>query len=156
VRSVVAIDPGPRESAYVIYDGLSVIEKGKESNEDIVSSLPMMGALYNRLVIEKIACYGMAVGEEVFETVFWSGRFAQVFGPQRVDRITRREVKLSLCNSVKAKDGNVRQALIDRFGAVGTKKAPGLLYGIAGDEWAALGVAVAWWDANHVKELARQ
>ena len=29
------------------------------------------------VVIEKVACMGMAVGEDIFETVFWSGRFAE-------------------------------------------------------------------------------
>jgi hypothetical protein len=49
---------------------------------------------------------------------------------------------MHLCNSMRAKDANVRQALIDRFGPVGTKKQPGKLYGVATHYWAALGVAV--------------
>jgi hypothetical protein len=42
---------------------------------------------------------------------------------------------------MRAKDANIRQALIDKLGAVGTKKAPGPLYGISGHLWAALAVA---------------
>jgi hypothetical protein len=64
----------------------------------------------------------------------------------------RATVKAHLCRSAKAKDSNVRQALIDLFGgkenAIGTKKTPGPLYGISGDVWAALAVAVTWYDAN--------
>ena len=61
--------------------------------------------------------------------------------------VYRHEVKLHLCGSARAKDANVRQALIDRFGpgkelAIGRKAAPGPLYGMTGDCWAALGVAV--------------
>jgi hypothetical protein len=55
-------------------------------------------------------------------------------------------VKLHLCNSPRAKDGNVRQALIDRVGPQGTKKGQGPTYGIKSHEWAALAVAVYGWD----------
>jgi hypothetical protein len=82
----------------------------------------------------------------VFETVFWIGRFCQAWRGEYV-RIHRREVKLHLCNSARAKDANVRQALIDRFGpgkdrAIGKKASKGPLYGFKSDLWAALGVAV--------------
>jgi hypothetical protein len=43
---------------------------------------------------------------------------------------------------MRAKDANIRQALIDRFGAVGTKKMPGPLFGVSSHYWAALAVAV--------------
>jgi hypothetical protein len=58
-------------------------------------------------------------------------------------------VKLHLCGSSRAKDPNVRTALLDRFGgagAKGTKAAPGPLYGIAADLWSALAIAVTWTD----------
>jgi hypothetical protein len=96
-----------------------------------------------------IASYGMPVGREVFETCLWIGRFVEAWasrgGEYRL--VYRREVKLHLCESVRANDANIRAALIDRFGpgkpaAIGTKKAPGPLYGLKGDEWAALGVAL--------------
>ena len=38
-----------------------------------------------------------------------------------------KEEKMNLCGSMKAKDSNIRQALIDRFGEVGTKKNPRLV-----------------------------
>jgi hypothetical protein len=95
----------------------------------------------------------MAVGcFEVFETVYWSGRFAEAYGAARVDRVPRLKVKLHLCHDSRAKDGNIRQAILDRFGgkdqAIGRKAAPGPLYGIAGDVWAALALAIAWWDTH--------
>jgi hypothetical protein len=64
----------------------------------------------------------MPVGAEVFETIYWSGRFAEAYGVEHDARITRIDVKMHLCHSPRAKDGNVRQALIDRFGKPGTKK----------------------------------
>ena len=69
--------------------------------------------------------------------------------------LTRRAVKLHLCGSARAKDTNIRAALIDRFGgtggrraAVGLKASPGPLYGIRSHEWAALAVAVTWHDQH--------
>ena len=99
-------------------------------------------------VIEQVTSYGMPVGAEVFETVFWSGRFAERFGADQVQRIPRLKVKLHICLDSHAKDANVRQALIDRFGKPGTKASPGVLYGISGDLWAAVALAVTWWDLN--------
>ena len=66
---------------------------------------------------------------------------------------------MHLCGHPRAKDPNIRQALLDRFGpgrekALGTKKAPGALYGIKGDEWAALAVAITWWDQQIDKRKA--
>lgn len=76
-----------------------------------------------------IASYGMAVGKEVFETCVWIGRFIEIaiFKNIEVEYIYRKDEKMNLCNSMKAKDSNIRQALIDRFGEVGTKKNPRLV-----------------------------
>ena len=104
------------------------------------------------VVIEKVEGFGMAVGAEVFETVFWSGRFAEAAHPLPVHRIGRKAVKLHLCGTHRAKDSNVRQALIDRYGgkdtAIGRKASPGPLYGVSGDVWAALAVAVTFADTE--------
>ena len=48
---------------------------------------------------------------------------------------------------MRAKDSNIRQALLDLYGgdkrkAIGIKAEPGPLYGIKSHMWAALGVAV--------------
>jgi hypothetical protein len=148
---VLAIDPGPVRSAYVIagLDGV-IHESGKPSNEtllgDFRAGFAPMGCT---LVIEKVESFGMAVGAEVFETVYWSGRFAEAAHPLPVHRIGRKAVKLHLCQSMRAKDSNIRQALIDRYGgpdAIGRKANPGPLYGIAGDQWSALAVAVTFAD----------
>lgn len=156
---VLAIDPGPTSSAFVLFDGARACEFGQLKNEELLARLRdrTFGSEPYCTVIEQIESMGMAVGSEVFETVFWSGRFAQASRPW--DRVTRRAVKLHLCGSMRAKDGNIRQALVDRFGgqaqAVGTKKAPGPLFGLSSHRWSALAVAVTWWDTRRdEKEIA--
>jgi hypothetical protein len=93
--------------------------------------------------IEMVASYGMPVGREVFETVRWIGRFQQAWrDPETVRFVYRKDVKLHLCGSARAKDANIRQALIDKLGPVGTKAVPGPLYGVKSHIWSALAVAV--------------
>lgn len=153
---LLAIDPGPEESAYVLWDGVRPEEFGKVPNSELVVRLTGdLGGICNRAAIEMIASYGMAVGASVFETCVWIGRFMEAFGAERCDRLTRNEIKNHLCHSSKAKDSNIRAALIDRLGAPGTKKVPGVTYGLAKDTWAACAVAVTWWDQNAPREAVQ-
>lgn len=147
---ILAIDPGPIESAYVIIsDGLfEVVEKGKIPNNELMERIPQLQGI-SHAAVEMIASYGMAVGKDVFETCVWIGRFIEVIAKNfhfEPTKIYRKDEKLCLCNSMKAKDSNIRMALIDRFGPVGTKKKPGYFYGFKKDIWAAMAVAVAYHD----------
>jgi hypothetical protein len=66
--------------------------------------------------------------------------------------VKRMKVKMHLCGNSRAKDGNIRQALIDRLGAPGKKKAPGPTFGVVADQWQALALAVTVWD-ERAKEI---
>lgn len=149
---ILAIDPGNIQSAIVIWDGRTACEKYILPNSEVLKSV-QHGAQMLRvemLAIEQIKSYGMSVGESVFETCVWTGRFMQKWLECRPEgslvRVPRKEICLHLCDSVRAKDGNIRQALIDRLGAPGTRKNPGLTHGIAKDLWAALAVGVTVYD----------
>jgi len=147
---ILAIDPGPTESAYVIYDGVRPTEFAKVTNEHMLYRCGLTWDDGMVLVIEQIAAMGMSVGAEVFETVFWSGRFVQQWR-REWHRVKRHEVKMHLCQNMRAKDANIRQALLDRFGpgkelAIGRKSSPGPLYGLSGDCWSALAVAITYAD----------
>lgn len=163
---MLAIDPGNEQSAYVLYDPVDgkPAEFCKIDNYlmlALIAEAPALGA--TRMAVEMIASYGMPVGREVFETCLWIGRFMQAWsaGDPRADAelVYRRDVKLHLCGSARAKDPNVRQALIDRYGpgketAIGKKATPGPLYGMAGDCWSALAVAVTTIESEALRELA--
>lgn len=177
---IIAIDPGPTHSAIVWYENRKIERADAEvENHDLTRRLRDFRALAvsdnsdNNLLlaIECIQHYGsgMPVGAEVFRTCFWIGRFIEAEAWRgRYVLITRPTIKAHLCGTATAKDPNVRQALIDKWGgdsvAIGGVKCPlchgkgwrgydhtpcpewkfppGPLYGIATHSWAALAVAV--------------
>lgn len=144
MTTILAIDPGTSQSAWLRFDGSRPQGFGITANEVLVRAL-RSGGLPGVVVIEKVESYGMAVGAEVFDTVLWAGRFAEAAHRVPVVMLPRRAVKLALCGDSRAKDANIRQALLDRFGgsaAVGRKAAPGPLYGVSRDVWSALAIAV--------------
>ena len=141
-KYILGIDPGPAQSATVLYDAESrkVLSFGIDQNSDVLEYFNNLG-IGSTLVIEMIASYGMPVGAEVFNTCVWIGRFIQEWqtlnnGPAFT--VKRLQIKSALCHSAKANDANIRAALIDLFGpgkdkAIGCKKAPGPLYGVKSD-----------------------
>lgn len=147
---ILAIDPGNKESAYVLMDEtLKPIEFGKFSNELVrveIRRLFKNNFPKVRVAIEMVACYGMAVGKEVFDTCVWIGRFYELFGDGYTYYIYRKDEKMNLCHTMKAKDSNIIQALKDRFGDKGTKKNPGWFYGFSKDIWQAYAVGVTFHD----------
>ena len=156
---IMAIDPGCTESGYVVvrHDGneiTQVVDKGKVENKEIYSVMNQY--LAYDLAIEMVACYGMPVGAEVFDTCVWIGQFLREANTGKLARkiklIYRKEEKLNLCGNTAAKDANIVQALIDRYAygqpnkGKGTKKQPGFFYGFAKDVWQAMAVAVTYFD----------
>lgn len=150
---IIGIDPGPVKSAYVLWNGEKVMEFGIVENGhlllDILSRFPRFHGP-PIIAIEKITSYGMSVGASVFETVFWTGRFCQAW-PSIWRRISRMDVKMHFCRSARAKDSNIRQALIDRFEPdLKPKCRPkGVLKGVSKDCWQALAVAVYFRDTQN-------
>ena len=145
--NILAIDPGPTHSAWVLYDPVAraVLNHGKDRNDDV------RRALYEDdtpLVIEGVASYGRPVGMETFNTCIWIGRFIEAIpDPGSAKLIYRRDVKRHLCGTEnKVNDAVIRQRLIDLWGgkaaAIGRKASPGPLYGLHADEWQALALAV--------------
>lgn len=166
---VLAIDPGNEQSAYTLIDQATrrPIEFGKVPNRDLLYELEGLtlpgedpDEWVPHVAIEMVASYGMPVGAEVFETCVWIGRFQEriaVRGPvgTRVDLVKRNPVKIHHCQSSKAKDSNITQALVDRFAygqpnrGKGTKAAPGWFHGFAADIWQAYALAVYVADELH-------
>lgn len=148
---ILSIDPGNEQSAYSLLDNnLKPIDFGKIPNNEMLGKIAdiiiNLDVYELEVAIEMVASYGMAVGATVFETVLWVGRFQQLLIDYNPKLIYRKDVKINLCNSMKAKDANIRQALIDRFGVVGVKANPGWFYGFKADIWSAYAVGVTYHD----------
>lgn len=162
---ILAIDPGNEQSGVVLIRerDLKPIVAEKIMNEELLDNLLMdryerleESESINHVAIEMIASYGMAVGQSVFETCVWIGRFIQAlednYYNDSLKFIYRKDEKMNLCNSMKAKDSNIVQALIDRFApntpnkGKGTKLNPGWFYGFKKDIWQAYAVGVTYHD----------
>jgi len=147
---VLGIDPGSTESGWCEYDTdeKRPVEWGKNSNHELLCGRAASASKSGRpVIIEQMSGYGMTLGSELIAALEWTGRFVEAAGGS-VYRIARRDVKLHLCETVKAGDAQVRDAIIQRYGgrekAIGKKKTPGPLYGITGDVWAALALAITF------------
>ena len=142
---LLAIDPGTTQSGWVVYEDGAVLDSGISPNGDVLDMLDRGIEVAEMCATEMVASYGMAVGAEVFRTVWWTGRFAEAWkrSTGRIPmEIFRKHVALHVCNSPRASDSNLRVALIDLIGPKGTKADPGPTYGMNSHTWAALGVAV--------------
>lgn len=153
MKNVIGIDPGNKETAVCIYNGTRIMYCDKIDNETIVSRLSKQWTEASAvgdlappdIFIEDIQAMGMAVGQEVFDTAKMIGRMQQTLENRGTEynMVKRTEIKLHHCNTTRAKDTNIRQALIDRFGDKGTKKEPGFFFGISGnDQWSACAIAI--------------
>lgn len=138
-----AIDPGTEKSAFIVWDGEQIDGMGEEENSILRDRLLHDIFDVDLIAIEMVASFGMPVGKEVFETVLWIGRFLQAAecSGYKTKLVYRKDVKIHLCGTMRAKDGNIRQALMDKHGTPGTVKAKGKLYGVSKHLWSALAIA---------------
>jgi hypothetical protein len=163
---ILAIDPGDTESGFAVIEmpDFKLLDFGKVENQQLLDMLrdyefdgwKRIGE-YTKIrwfAIEMIASYGMAVGKSVFDTCVWIGQFKEALenNGENVDFVYRKDEKMTLCHSMKAKDSNIRQALIDRYAKFdfksgkGTKKNKDVFYGVSKDVWQAIAVGVTWYE----------
>lgn len=148
-----AIDPGSKQSGWVVYDTTraiaateghgGVVTCGVDLNDDVLRMVARYLPDDTFLAIEMMRARGMPMSNDAMVTLVWTGRFQQAWNePDEVRLVDRAAVKLHICASARAKDPHIRQALIDKIGPPGTKKAPGPTYGVHSHAWPALAVAV--------------
>lgn len=143
---LLAVDPGPDYYAYVgIDDKGALLDVGPIEGDVLLD--------FDMVVCEGITSYGQRVGAEVFETAYNIGALRQrcACAAVRFEIMPRIDVKLTLCGTARAKDADVRNECIRRLGPKGTKKNPGPTFGVKGDCWQALGLALAWLQKNGKK-----
>jgi hypothetical protein len=122
--NVLAVDPGSSESAWVLMKDGVPVKWAKEPNSVVLQrtgrqTLSLNGRMVRLfadvLAIEYVRLRGMPVMQQVLDTMFWTGRFVEAWdGPWTpTDRL---DVKMTLCGDSRAKDGNIRVAVIDHYG----------------------------------------
>lgn len=158
--TILALDPGNTQTGYVVLEmpEFRLIKFGKTDNTSLLTLVANSDVLYDvdAVAIEMVASYGMAVGREVFETCVWIGRFHQAADHPNTHYVYRKDEKQILCGSLKAKDANIRQALIDRYAkhdlknGKGTKANPDVFHGVSKDVWAAIAVGVTYYELTEV------
>lgn len=161
---ILAIDPGNTESGYAVIEmpEFKLLDFGKVENNELIQKITRH-IDFDRVAFEMVACYGMPVGKDIFETCVWVGRFIQALIEEDmtsdINYIYRKEEKLTLCGSLKAKDANIKQALVNRYAkhdfksGKGTKKNPDTFYGVSKDAWQAIAVGVTYYELEKEKEV---
>lgn len=147
-ENYIGIDTGEKKTAFAVYSP----KKQKIIDKDIVNNDLVFEAIKkhkeNSLVgIELIECFGFVVGRSVFETAVWTGRFLQFFVSENINyiRVYRRDYKLHFCNSLKARDSNVKANLETIF-----RNKKNFFDGVKKDIWQALAIALYVYDLNRV------
>jgi len=161
--TILGIDPGTSETGWAKYNlsDHAVMDCGITENNGFERMLKLDDIQANYYACEWVESFGMPVGKEIFETVHFIGRLSTV---KPIWRVTRKEVKLNLCNSARAKDKNIRQAIVDRFEPTGggkkpqfgTKKHPGPLYGVYDHKMSALAVAITFAETKIGQQQSNQ
>lgn len=135
---IYGIDPGTTQSALIVWspEKLSYIYDDNSKIKSLVSSFNE-----GHMFIEMMNYQGrFGVGKETFGTCVEIGRFYEA-ARVPVTLITRNDIRLHWCQSVRAKDGDVTQVLKDTIGDKGTVKNPGPTHGVSSHGWQALAVA---------------
>jgi hypothetical protein len=147
---IIGIDPGTKQSAYVAWNGQHVFDLATVENWKVVRYLRTIP--HDACVcVENIEPYGMNVGREVLETMFWIGRFYQAardtVGPKQVSRLPRRAVKKHLGLKPGAGDKDVRAALVRAL-----EHNPIEWYDLRSHQVSALAIAVTWWNTERARQ----
>ncbi len=126
---IYGIDPGTERSGYVL-----IARRDYELVDAQVIDNPTL-RMYMRnppklpheaeLCVEFMVPRGMPTSAEEMRTMFELGRIVEAWGAE-YRPITRQEVKMAICGTPRAKDANIRAAIIDIYGgeavAIGGKK----------------------------------
>lgn len=176
-NSVLAIDPGPTHSGVVLLARVPSAVGGFEiafldaemenhkvrgtlsswsQGDQLGRDIPQAGS--QRVAIETIMPYGARVGMETFETCFFIGEL-KLLTWQRIGAnarlINRHQVKSHICQTTKATDADLADALRVKFGVskkeAGKKGSP--LFGVKSHSWAALALAVTFMETDDPSSL---
>lgn len=127
-----------------------IIEHCKTDNESVLKLIERWD--YEAFAVERVASFGFKVGQTIFDTIEWQGRFLQaaLFAgkAKTYDRLFRKSVVARLCGTATANDTKVRAALLERYGKTYIKSLN------TTDQRSALAIATVWSDGLREKEVS--
>lgn len=154
MTKILAIDPGPQDSAGVIWDTEKeiIVEKWHQLNVKILPGL-MSFKIGDQgveiIAIEDPQAQRRPASNDFINTVQWSARFYQalyqnLYGEKydALQLIPYSAISSHFCGIANAKEKFVKEELLKRYGPQGSKSKQGKLYGISGHCWSALAVSV--------------
>lgn len=129
------IDVGSSQSAFVTWNGTFHSNAHILANDtllDLIRDTPLKGQAVG---IEQVRSYGGIMGNEMVDTIFWSGVFWEAATMQgaKVIMVPRKRVAAHVCGITTVGDTQINQALRAKYGSA--------LKGITSHLYAALGVA---------------
>lgn len=164
-RLVLAIDPGPKKSGFVVVrvplglglgrltaDEVEIVSAGEPENDRLIEMVDSNG--YWLLAAEDMCAMGRPFGASIAETCRMIGRLEEAFRraaaadglgdwETRFVLLNRPTVSAHVSGSRSARDPDIREALTKIWGERGTKAKPGPLYRVTGHALSALAVASA-------------
>jgi hypothetical protein len=145
---ILGCDPGSDQSACVLWDTKQnrILKHWQEPNGVVLTILRGM-VCPDVCVIEDVAFYGKVLNKSTFETLKFIGRIQEIF-PHNHALVIYPEIAVHFCNSRRVKTSQINAVLMDRFGGKGTKKQPGVLFGIKEHEWSALSCCIHYADIH--------
>lgn len=160
--NILALDVGTERTAYTLLNSnYEILSSDIISNEELLIEIKKMKEFANIFVFEEFASYGMPIGKTTMEAIKWNGRFIQKAldcGYKEIVPMLRKDVKINLCQTMKAKDTNIRVALVERYAkhdfkrGKGTKDNPDVLYGFKKDMYSSLAIATTYFDKKQIEK----
>ena len=143
---ILAIDPGPKQSAAVTWLNNEIWDHFQCDNESFLIHMSYYKHRPIMCVIEDMAYYSKVMNKSSFDTLKFIGRLQENFSDNHA-LVYFPDIAYHFCNSRRGvKTSNINAVLVDRFGGKGTKKNRGIFYGIKEHEWSAVAVAVYYHD----------
>lgn len=176
-RYVLALDPSNKATAYVLIDVelfkpidigfleknlmLDYISLGVKSTIEEYEGGKSDFELH--LAIEGMQNLGMPSGKSVFDTCYLIGHFIEraesvsyhnlwTWDYKNVHIIYRKEEKMHICGTMRCKDKDIKQALVDTYAketpnfGKGTKEEKGYFWGFKADLYQAFAIGVTYHD----------
>lgn len=151
MERILGIDPGPSGAALVFWDGIEAYFIGQ--NIQVADACWWVEKRASQVAVEDFVIY-RPLDHHGRETIKQIGMLRWICKDLGVPctEIPRADVLRHLVGATIGGDVALRAAVYDRFGgsrqaAIGTKKAPGPLYGMKGSHLlAAFAVALTAWD----------